>query len=761
MKRIQKKVMLQMLLGFLIGRVVLMERNPAGAALFVAGLMQGGNILPTAVAICMGMISALRLETSLRYVAAMIGLAISSDLLRRRDMQLKLWQSSTIMAFILAVLSVTQYFMMPFQWKDILFTVLEVVFVLAFARIFYEGQCFLENYRRGRRIEQEELLSLILIGMLALLGIPKVMISDISLTQFVVFLFLPAIAYEYGTGIGAVAGALGGLLLVLTGQGNNMVGSLCIMGICVGALRRRGKVWSLSAYLLSALCVGLTLNSALLGLGTIKALVIDSIVLMVIPDRILRRLRIAVGSREDMGETYTQQLMKYKLQDFSDSFQKLSGVLKKQSEEKSTMSRRDMRILMQEMSEQVCERCSNRDCCMGHVAINRPENIGILALAQEQGQLVLEQMPGEFARECIHPDWFLMEANQNLKMARTVMGFQNKLAQNRRVLAGQMEQVGALLEALAEDMGELNDIPMEMEEVIRKELGNMRMKVHEVAFYKDKDGHLQVHMLVCTVRGRLVTARETAAVLTDLLGRPFVPSGESHHVIPRQEVKMVFVEDTPFYAVTGVGRMIKEGEDVSGDTFSCLSLPGGELLLALSDGMGSGQGALGESQVVIELLEQMTEAGFSKISALKLINSLYMPESEEASFATADVVVINLYQGSCQFIKNGAAATWLRRGESVERIEGQALPVGVFQDADPYLNKTQISSGDYVIMMTDGIVDAFEGREQELELLLGQQELAVNPQELADYIVQEAVERCGGYARDDMSVVVAGVWERI
>ena len=207
--------------------------------------------------------------------------------------------------------------------------------------------------------------------------------------------------------------------------------------------------------------------------------------------------------------------------------------------------------------------------------------------------------------------------------------------------------------------------------------------------------------------------------------------------------------------------MIKEGEDVSGDTFSCLSLPGGELLLALSDGMGSGQGALGESQVVIELLEQMTEAGFSKISALKLINSLYMPESEEASFATADVVVINLYQGSCQFIKNGAAATWLRRGESVERIEGQALPVGVFQDADPYLNKTQISSGDYVIMMTDGIVDAFEGREQELELLLGQQELAVNPQELADYIVQEAVERCGGYARDDMSVVVAGVWERI
>lgn len=222
---------------------------------------------------------------------------------------------------------------------------------------------------------------------------------------------------------------------------------------------------------------------------------------------------------------------------------------------------------------------------------------------------------------------------------------------------------------------------------------------------------------------------------------------------------MIFVEDTPFLAVTGVGRRMKEGEDVSGDNFSCLSLPDGELLLALSDGMGSGKGAFGESRVVIELLEQMTEAGFSKISALKLINSLYMPEAVQTSFATADVVVLDLYRGSCQFMKNGAAATWIRRENSVERIEGQALPVGVYQDAEPYFEKTEIYSGDYVIMMTDGIVDAFAGREAELEKML-QEHRIVNPQELAEYIVDEAVARSEGIVKDDMSVVVAAVWER-
>jgi stage II sporulation protein E len=155
----------------------------------------------------------------------------------------------------------------------------------------------------------------------------------------------------------------------------------------------------------------------------------------------------------------------------------------------------------------------------------------------------------------------------------------------------------------------------------------------------------------------------------------------------------------------------------------------------------------------------MTEAGFSKVSALKLINSLYMPESGKTRFATADVVVVNLYQGNCQFIKNGAAATWLWREDGLERIEGQALPVGVTQEAAPYLNKTHISSGDYVIMVTDGIVDAFEGRESELEELLWQEKI-INPQELAEVILEEAVEHCGGFAGDDMSVVVAGIWER-
>ncbi|MCI7062608.1 MAG: SpoIIE family protein phosphatase [Lachnospiraceae bacterium] len=758
MKQNQKRVIVQLLFGFLMGRVVLLERNPAGAAFFAAGYVHGGGI-PMLLSICLGMASALPMESVLRYGVSMVGVMVAGDLLRRQQVKLTIWQASGLMAATLAVLSVTQYAILPFQWKDILFTILEPFLVMALARVFVEGQNFLKYFRKGKRVCQEEILSLVFMGMLGLYGVPEVVISDISLTQTIVFWVVAFAGYQYGIGLGAATGAAGGILLALMGQDSGFVGSLCLMGLMAALFRKQGKMWSLLSYILTGFGIGLTLDKGMLEPGVIKALAVDCILLAAAPDSLLRKLRISADIYESVQERYDGRQMKKKLREFAASFRQLSRVLEKQSVKKTGVDHRDIRLLMKEMSEQVCEKCNNREYCMGQVAVNKPDVVSHLLEMQEQGMLRIDQMPSEFVQECIHPDWFLMEANQGLRMARTVMSFQNQLAQNRRVLAGQMEQVGQLLENLAGDMGQAGDIPEEMEHVIKRELAGIRVKVHDIMIYRDKKEHIEVCMHANTVKGRLVTAREAAGVLADLFGRPFMPSRDSHNVIPKKETELVFVEDTPLLAVTGVGRRRKEGEEVSGDSFSCLSLPNGELFLALSDGMGSGRGALGESSAVIELLEQMTEAGFSKISALKLINSLYMPESVQASFATADIVVIDLYRGNCQFMKNGAAATWILHGDNVRRIEGQALPVGAFEEAEPYFEKTEIYSGDYVIMMTDGIVDAFGGREEDLEELLRHRRI-INPQELAEYITEEAVAQNGGAVRDDMSVVVAAVWER-
>ncbi|MDE6616453.1 MAG: SpoIIE family protein phosphatase, partial [Lachnospiraceae bacterium] len=376
------------------------------------------------------------------------------------------------------------------------------------------------------------------------------------------------------------------------------------------------------------------------------------------------------------------------------------------------------------------------------------------------GCILPAQMPAEFLDECIYPEKFLSEANQNLYMARTLMGFKNRMAESRRVVAGQMKEVSEMVKHFAESMPEIKDFSLEIEEKIVGELDKKKVVAEDIFAYEKQDGRLEISLQAKTSKGRLVTSAEVARVLSHVLGRTICPSAESRKVLVNEMVNFVFVEDTPLYAITGVARIPKDGEEISGDTFSCITLPGGEMLLALSDGMGSGSDAMEESKTVIELLEQMAEAGFSHSSAIRLINSLYMSREEEAGYATADIVILNLYKGDCCFLKNGASATYLRHNKRVMMIEGQTLPVGVVHEIESYVGKVGISGGDYVIMMTDGVSDCFMEDEEDLSGYLKRCEI-INPQEIAKHILDEAVRRSGGKASDDMTVIVAGIWERV
>ena len=57
MKQIQKRMILQVVLGFLIGRTDIFGLNPAGVAYFAAGFTEGGSVFAVALAVFLGMAS--------------------------------------------------------------------------------------------------------------------------------------------------------------------------------------------------------------------------------------------------------------------------------------------------------------------------------------------------------------------------------------------------------------------------------------------------------------------------------------------------------------------------------------------------------------------------------------------------------------------------------------------------------------------------------------------------------------------------------
>lgn len=209
----------------------------------------------------------------------------------------------------------------------------------------------------------------------------------------------------------------------------------------------------------------------------------------------------------------------------------------------------------------------------------------------------------------------------------------------------------------------------------------------------------------------------------------------------------------------GVVGAAKEGFDVSGDDFCFSELKNGRYLLALSDGMGVGEKAAKCSRRTLDLLERFLDAGFDYNAALGIVNSAMAASSSDDRFSTVDMAVIDTCTGMTDFIKAGSAASFVKRGSRVETIMGGSLPVGIMDEVNPKVIRRDLKSGDILILVTDGVIDALSGcqdGEEQLKKLLCDVR-TTNPQEIAEDILKKA--RLGGNARDDMTVLVARLWD--
>ena len=86
--------------------------------------------------------------------------------------------------------------------------------------------------------------------------------------------------------------------------------------------------------------------------------------------------------------------------------------------------------------------------------------------------------------------------------------------------------------------------------------------------------------------------------------------------------------------------------------------------------------------------------------------------------------------------------------------------MGIFQQMQLQPMKRELRDGDYLVMVSDGVVDAFRELDYENTMCVVLAEMKEqNPGELADKLLREALIAAGGRVKDDMTVGVIGIWE--
>ncbi len=325
-----------------------------------------------------------------------------------------------------------------------------------------------------------------------------------------------------------------------------------------------------------------------------------------------------------------------------------------------------------------------------------------------------------------------------------------------KVAAGTLEDISRNM--LAGEMGGETEWQIE---TIRKAFAQKGYNIKRISAKKGSKDELIIHMTLRTERGNTGTAKEAAGIISGALKKSFRPADGCRTIINGEFAGYTFMEEPAFMMLYGSASVTKDGEDMSGDNFTFTELGTGEVLLGIVDGMGSGVAAGEDSEMVIELLEELLKAGFEEESALALVNSVLLTRKEEQSLAAIDMAVGDLYTGCFNFVKLGAAATFIKRNRWVEVLCSTNYPIGILKKVDYENTVKKLYDGDYIVMVSDGILDAVAKSEKEELLSEWISECdKKNPGEFAKYILNKAIAEAKGVASDDMTVLVAGIWSK-
>ena len=335
-----------------------------------------------------------------------------------------------------------------------------------------------------------------------------------------------------------------------------------------------------------------------------------------------------------------------------------------------------------------------------------------------------------------------------------------RMEEQRVAVATQLTEISGIMEGAIRRAYDTKE-DTSLERKLKKSLYKKGILLKKVYVYDNQENRKEVYLTIRTRRKKCISNREAAECLTEYMGKAMMPSHEARAFVRNEYTNTCFVERTNFEVVYGMDRCVGDYQQISGDSFSFLHKEEGQFLASLSDGMGTGLNAYQESEKVVDLLEQFLEAGFTKETAVKMINSALVLRSDGKTFSTIDISSIDLYSGVCEFLKIGAAASFIRRGNWVESITSTSLPAGIFQQTDFEKTCRKLYDGDMVIMVTDGVLDVLPVEHQEKlmkDIIL--EHPTNNPKELADYILDRVRQYKNGRFLDDMTVLVMGIWKR-
>ena len=233
------------------------------------------------------------------------------------------------------------------------------------------------------------------------------------------------------------------------------------------------------------------------------------------------------------------------------------------------------------------------------------------------------------------------DRDEEEEQERTVLFLRKSLAKERQLFAGNLKEMAAMMNRAAEESVRFIRLGRPETEAAGPGAGRRRAERQgDLSGTERERAHGAVHSAVCQAlpkQRRAGRQREAAGCLSVLLDMRLVSARRNPFFIGEEPVCYFFEEEPEYVYLTGTARAVKETETVSGDNFAFFEAGDAQLVLALSDGMGSGDDACRDSESVVDMAESMLETGLGAQMTVRLMDSAMAGEGSAESLPTLDL----------------------------------------------------------------------------------------------------------------------------
>lgn len=210
-----------------------------------------------------------------------------------------------------------------------------------------------------------------------------------------------------------------------------------------------------------------------------------------------------------------------------------------------------------------------------------------------------------------------------------------------------------------------------------------------------------------------------------------------------------------------VAKVGKYASQESGDTVEQIERPRGGFSFVMADGQGSGRGAKTLSNLVTARAITMLKDGARDGAVARAVHDyLYGYRHGQVSVAL-NILSVDFSARRILMSRNSACPFYVLDPSGLTSFSDPSSPIGLYPNTKPVISQHEIVPHLYMVAFTDGILGAGSRYGEALDLPNYLASIRVEdkpaPADVADAILNRAIELDRSRPQDDMSVIVLGV----